>query len=236
MPSELPTNGATLPGATPTLDVQTALRRRHSTRQFSKAPVDDAVLDAILDDAREAPSWSNTQPWRVAVANGARCDALRHDLITAASSRAPSPHYPQLFAYPPLLQARRRATGFGLYDTLGIAKDDKQARGRQFEKNFAMFDAPAALFLYAHKALDHYAVLDAGCFLMALLLSATSRGVSTCAQAVLASFPDVVDRHFQTDEEWKLLCGVAVGYEADDVVNTFRPARIGVDELKMQPR
>ncbi len=229
------------------MDTQSALRRRHSTRQFSPRPIDDAVIDAILDDAREAPSWSNTQPWRVAVANGAVCDSLRHDLMAAAASRAPSPDYPQLFEYPPLLQARRRATGFGLYEKLGIAREDKEARARQFEKNFAIFDAPAALFLYAHKALEHYAVLDAGCFLMALLLSATARDVSTCAQAVLASFPDVVDRHFRrtsegsaekndVDDDWKLLCGVAIGYAADDVVNTFRPARIPVAELKALPR
>ncbi|MDP2344422.1 MAG: nitroreductase [Deltaproteobacteria bacterium] len=218
------------------MDLQTALRRRHSTRQFSKKPVDDAVIDAILDDARHAPSWSNTQPWRVAVANGSRCDALRHELIAASSSRAPSPDYPQLFEYPPLLQARRRATGYGLYAKLGIARDDKEARGRQFEKNFAMFDAPAAVFLYAHKALEHYAVLDAGCFLQSLLLSATSKGVQTCAQAVLGSFPDVVKRHFDVDDDWLLLCGVALGYEADDVVNTFQPDRISVEELKAKPR
>ncbi len=213
------------------MEVEAALRARHSTRQFSDRPVDDATLRAILDDAREAPSWSNTQPWRVAVANGALCDALRYELVTAAKSRMPNPDYPQLFDYPPLLQARRRATGFGLYEQLGIARDDKDARAHQFEKNFAMFDAPAAVFLFAHRTLEHYATLDAGCFLMALLLSATSKGVQTCAQAVLASFPDVVKARFEVDDDWRLLCGVAVGYEADDRVNRFRPTRASVDEL-----
>jgi len=224
------------------MDVEQALRLRHSTRQFSTRPVDDALLAAVIDDAREAPSWSNTQPWKLAVANGALCDALRHDLVAAATARTPNPDYQQLFEYPPLLQQRRRATGFGLYNALGIAKDDREARGRQFEKNFAFFDAPAAIFVFAHKDLDHYAVLDAGCALMALLLSATSKGLHTCAQAVLASFPDVVRPRFIMDdagsngEDWKLLCGVAIGYEADDVVNRYRPARASVDDLCFRPR
>lgn len=218
------------------MDVSTALRARHSTRQFSTRPVDDATIHAILDDARETPSWSNTQPWKLAVANGALCDALRQDLVAAAQTRAPNPDYQQLFDYPPALQARRRATGFGLYEKLGIAREDKEARGKQFEKNFAFFDAPCAVFVFAHKALDHYAVLDVGCFLMSFLLSATSRGVHTCAQAVLGSFPDLVRARFDVDDDHKLLCGVAVGYEADDVVNTFRPPRLSVEEIQFAPK
>ena len=217
------------------MDVSTALKSRHSTRQFSTRPVDDATVRAILDDARQAPSWSNTQPWKVAVANGALCDAVRQDLVAAAQTRTPNPDYLQLFDYPEPLLSRRRATGFGLYEALGIARSDKEARAKQFEKNFAFFDAPCAVFVYAHKALDHYAVLDVGCFLQSFLLAATARGVHTCAQAVLASFPDVVRAHFDLSgpdgDDHKLICGIAVGYEAEDAVNTFRPARVTVDEL-----
>jgi nitroreductase len=221
------------------MDTSTALRARHSTRQFSARAVDDAVLAAIVDDARHTPSWSNTQPWRIAVANGALCDAVRQDLVAAAQSRIPAPDVNQAFEYPPILQARRRATGFGLYAALGIAKDDKAARAQQFEKNFAMFDAPCAVFLYAHRALAHYAMLDVGCFLQSFLLAATARGVHTCAQAVLASFPDVVAAHFDLGDDaadWALVCGVAVGYESVDVVNRFQPPRLAASEFTIPPR
>lgn len=217
------------------MELHAALRARHSTRAFSSRPVDDALLRALVDDAREAPSWSNTQPYRVAIANGAVCDALRQDLV-AASSRLPSPETAWPSEYPPLLQARRRATGFGLYATLGIDKGDAEGRARQFQRNYELFDAPAAIFLFAHKALGEYAALDAGCFLMGLLLSATDRGLGTCAQAVLACYPDVVRARFDVDDDWRLLCGVAVGYEADDKVNTFRPTRASVEELIIPPK
>lgn len=218
------------------MDVATALRTRHSTRAFSARPLDDATITAILKDAREAPSWSNTQPWKVAVANGASCDTLRGELVAAAQTRAPTPDVNQLFSYPPLLQERRRATGFGLYEVLGIAREDKAARARQFEKNFAMFDAPCAVFLFAHQALESYALLDLGCFLQSLLLSATSRGVHSCAQAVLASFPDVVRARFDVDDDWRLVCGVALGYATDDPVNAFRPQRASLDEIVARVR
>ena len=38
---------------------------RHSVRDFRPDPVPGEVLDAILDDARQAPSWSNTRPFMV---------------------------------------------------------------------------------------------------------------------------------------------------------------------------
>jgi nitroreductase len=218
------------------MDVSTALRTRNSTRAFSRAPLADDVVQAILLDAREAPSWSNTQPWKVAVANGAACDALREQLVDAAKTRVPAPDVGQLFEYPPLLQARRRATGFGLYDVLGIDKADKEGRARQFEKNFAMFDAPCAVFLFAHRALAGYAMLDCGCFLQSLLLAATSRGVASCAQAVLASFPDLVRARFDVDDDWALICGVALGYAANAPVNRFRPVRASLDDLVARPR
>jgi nitroreductase len=218
------------------MDVSEALRTRHSTRSFSARPVPDDVIEAILLDAREAPSWSNTQPWRVAVATGATCDALRQDFIAASQTRLPTPDVNQIFTYPPGLQARRRETGFGLYQTLGIAREDSEARARQFERNHAMFDAPAAVFLFAHQAMAEYAVLDAGCFLMAMLLSATSHGVQSCAQAVLASYPDLVRARYDVGEEWRLLCGVALGYEDGHVVNTFRPARAPLSDIVLPRR
>jgi nitroreductase len=218
------------------MDVATALATRRSTRAFSPRPVADEVLRSVLQDAAQAPSWSNTQPWKVAVATGALAETLRADLVAAAQARVPAPDVPQLFEYPPLLQARRRATGFGLYEVLGIDRADKEARARQFEKNFAFFDAPCAVFLFAHRALQGYAMLDCGCFLQSLLLSATAHGVQSCAQAVLASFPDLVRARFVVDDDWALVCGVALGYAADEPVNTFRPTRVGVDELLLPPR
>ena len=47
------------------------LRTTGAVRRFTDDPVDDAVLGAILDDARFAPSGGNRQPWRVAVVRDA---------------------------------------------------------------------------------------------------------------------------------------------------------------------
>jgi nitroreductase len=49
------------------VDLSEALRTTGSTRDFTDQPVDDALIAAVLDDARFAPSGGNRQPWRVAL-------------------------------------------------------------------------------------------------------------------------------------------------------------------------
>jgi nitroreductase len=218
------------------MDVTEALRRRNSTRAFLPTPIDDEILARVLEAARQSPSWSNTQPWLLAVATGAHTDALRQDMSDAAAREIPGGDYPMGFTYPPVLQQRRRGSGFGLYGVLGIAKDDGAGRAAQFAKNYAFFGAPCVLFLFAHEALGEYAVLDAGIALQSLLLAATEAGLGSCAQAALASFPHVVRRHFDVPEGYKLVCGAALGYASDDVVNTWRPPRAPLSELVLRPR
>lgn len=49
------------------ISVTEALRSTGAVRGFTREPVDDTVVRAILEDARFAPSGGNRQPWRVAV-------------------------------------------------------------------------------------------------------------------------------------------------------------------------
>lgn len=213
-----------------------ALRRRASVRAFRSDPIDDAVLARVVDAALHSPSWSNTQPYRLALANGTRCDAIRRDLLAASASEPPAPDHPMLFDYPPELAARRRATGFGLYAVLGIGREDGDRRAAQYQRNFAFFDAPAVAFLFAHEALGVYSVLDAGVFLQSFLLAATAEGLGTCAQASLASHPAVVRRHFAVPDGHRLLCGISIGHPADDPANGFRPGRIEPPALLVPAR
>ena len=65
---------------------------RHSVRDFRPDPVPGEVLDAILDDARQAPSWSNTRPFMVALATGERADRLRAAYVAEFDATLPVQH------------------------------------------------------------------------------------------------------------------------------------------------
>lgn len=59
--------------------------RRFSCRTFTPEPVPPAVLDALLDAARWAPSAGNLQPWRFLVVHA---EAVRRQLAAAAHDQA----------------------------------------------------------------------------------------------------------------------------------------------------
>jgi nitroreductase len=49
------------------VDVMEAITTRRSIRRFKSTPVSDETLSKVLEAARLAPSWANTQCWRFIV-------------------------------------------------------------------------------------------------------------------------------------------------------------------------
>ena len=63
------------------MDIFEAITNRHSIRHYKPDPVSDKDLDAILEAARQAPSWKNTQCWRfIVIKNPAVKNALADSL------------------------------------------------------------------------------------------------------------------------------------------------------------
>ncbi len=49
------------------MEVNTAILARRSIRKYRPDPIDDKILAQVLEAARQAPSWANTQCWRLVV-------------------------------------------------------------------------------------------------------------------------------------------------------------------------
>ena len=236
--------------------VSALIRERRSVRDFLPDPIPPAVLEAVLADAHWAPSWSNTQPYRVAVASGdvrirladtlcslydrgmaaSKGGLLAKLKLLATRQGLPNGDFSTQFAYPQDLQPARRATGKGLYELLGIERKDEAARDRQMRRNFEFFGAPTVLFLFAHKGLGIFSVLDAGVYLQTLMLSAQAHGLATCAQGALATWGSPVRAAFDVPKPYQLVCGVSMGYASSQAVNHFNPGRSPVEQVRLALR
>jgi nitroreductase len=69
-----------------------------------------------------------------------------------------------------------------------------------------------------------------------LMLSAHAHGLGTCAQGAVAIWDDVVRKEFEIPKDYRLLCGIALGYPSDSPINEFKAHRIDVEELTLKPR
>jgi nitroreductase len=215
---------------------------RRSTRDFTSEPIDGSVLDEILNEGVTAPSWSNTRPFMVAVATGEQRDRISNALVKRLRESAEmpgqgaSPDYTHVIPYPEGLIERSQRVGKGIYDTLEIDRTDKAARFKFLERNYEFFGAPAALFFFAHRGLDHFGTLDLGLYMQTVMLAAKARGIGTCAQGYLGNYPDIIRQEFDVSDDYALVCGMSIGYPSDHPINGWQAERLPIDELKVPAR
>jgi len=63
-------------------------------------------------------------------------------------------------------------------------------------------------------------------YVQTLMLAMQSRGLSSCAQAALRSYPELVAEHLGIPDEEQILCGLSFGYEDPSVpANNVRQPR-----------
>jgi nitroreductase len=199
---------------------------RKSVRAFRPEPVARERLSAIFAAAQPAPSWCNTQPWRVAVTEPPRTQVVSDALVAAATSQFPSPDVPFPLDYPEPYLSHRRACGFALYGAMGIARGDKTRRHDAWLRNYQVFDAPHLAVVAVDKRLGPYALLDVGVWLGHLLPLFTADGLAACAMASIAAYPKVLREQLGITDELQILFGIAIGHEdVDSPTNQFRTAR-----------
>jgi len=232
------------------------LASRRSTRDFLPTAVPENVLNQILTDSLTAPSWSNTRPFKVAIATDEVRDRISNEFLSRWAvlskilrkgiknklrlvfSRYGLPTSNRTIVKPYVAELRPRAQRVGkeLYETFGIKRGDREARDKQWGKNYSFFGAPVELFIYIHKSLHIYAASDAGLMMQNLMLSAHAHGLGTCAQGAVNIWDDVIRKEFDISKDYRLLCGLAIGYPSDTPVNKFQAHRIGLDELIIKPK
>jgi nitroreductase len=206
------------------------LSERFSCRAFRPEPVPRATIERILHASQKTASWCNSQPWQLAIASGAATRKFRDVIYAAASSGKPnSGDFPFPREYRGVYLERRRESGFQLYNSLGIARGDKAAYGKQALENFNFFGAPHVAIVHTDEALGVYGAIDCGGYVTSFMLAAQALGISTVPQAALAFHSEIVRKHFRLGDDRKVVCGISFGFaDRDHKANSYRTSRAGI--------
>lgn len=223
----------------PAPDVFAAARTRRSIRAYKAEPVPIEIVREIVALGRHAPSGSNIQPWRVHVLTGAMLKRVGTAIQQAFLSDEPGHKRDYDYYTDPIVDpylARRRQCGWGLYGTLGIGRGDREKSKAYRATNYNFFGAPVGLVFTIDRKLEQGSWLDYGMFLQTIMLAARAKGLHTCAEAAIASYPDIVRRELDITHDRIVICGMAMGYaDPDAVINTFQPPRIELQEYAVFP-
>ena len=192
------------------LDLDQAIRERHSTRLFLPQPVPRELVDEALALAQYAPSNSNIQPWHMVFASGPPATASS----TPCSTR-PSVGHPISLPCP-----SRSSTIAASWARKSTGRWESPVRTRQASaavlRNWEFFRAPLAGIVCMHRDLGPADALSVGMFLQTLLLALTERGLGTCVEVSVAGYPEIVRAQLAIPAELSILCGLAVGYPDPD--------------------
>ncbi|MEM8725769.1 MAG: nitroreductase family protein, partial [Pseudomonadota bacterium] len=170
------------------------------------------------------------QPWEASILTGQPLKDLQAKITTTP---------PQELEYDwngPLAEdgykSRLHGISKGMFEALGIARDDGEARMKAMGRNATSFDAPAVMFVYFPRLMKEPQWSDTGMWLQTVALLLREEGLDSCFQEFMAYYANVIRDHLGLDHERTMFfCGMAIGYRDPDApVNNFERERVPLDE------
>jgi len=214
------------------MELEAAIRGRRSIRKFRPDPIPTTILKDLLETARWAPSWGNTQPWELYVITGEPLEAFRKaNAASVANGEALRNDVPMPEKWPEEMKTRYMDIGRSVVTSLGLKREDKEGR-RQHQLNMAaLFGAPCLIIAAVPRdVLVEYAMLDVGLLLQTFALTAHDKGLGTCIMASAVHYADHLRKHGRIPVDSRIIMGVAMGYPENEVtLNRFERQRAGLE-------
>ncbi|MDR3687450.1 MAG: nitroreductase [Coriobacteriia bacterium] len=207
------------------METKNAILGRRSIRSFLPRPIEADVIRTVLDEARWAPSWGNSQAWSVYVITG---DAL--SLVKAAymskireGDEAPTDlEMPSRNQWPEHVLAR-----------MNLTRPGETFQPPPGPSIWEMYGAPCLLVFAVDRGLvPHYATFDAGLLVENVCLAAFDAGLGTVIMAMGVRYPEVLREVLPGTGTKSFVIGVAMGYPSQDApVNSMPRQRADLDDI-----
>lgn len=215
------------------MELLEGIETRRSLRAFTSTPVPEEIMGKILKAVSKSPSYTNTQPWEVAVVSGNKKEELARILSDLWKSEvAPNPDLPLPKTWPPELDSRVKEHSASRFKALGVERGDDQHMRELRLQNFKFFGAPCGLFLFMDSTLTPWSIFDMGVFAQSIQLAAHSFGIGSCLQAMLVNYPDAVREFLGIPKTKQLIIGISIGYpDYEARINAYQSTRMSVDDF-----
>ncbi len=211
------------------MNVCDAVASRYSCRAFLPTPISEQVVRDILERAARAPSGGNLQPWCVHALAGTKLEELKAR-VRARPEMLPRGEGAEYDIYPRDLkepfEMRRRQVGAALYQSIGVTRDDRPGRYRQYARNFEFYGAPVALLLFIDRGMGPPQWSDLGGYIQTVMLLAREHGLHSCGLEAWTHWHKTVYSLLDIPPDFILFCGLALGHEDQDApINQWRASR-----------
>jgi nitroreductase len=221
-------------GGTPDQTYAEVVLGRRSIRGYLKKPVPRALIEEILEMAMRSPSSMNTQPYHFHVITGEPLDRIRKGNTERILAGEPdSREFRRGEPFKGVHRDRQVGCAIQLFEAMGIARDDKEARQDWVLRGFRQFDAPVCVIITYDRELDGSddTPFDCGAVTTALVNAAWSKGLGCVinSQGIMQS--PVVREHAGIPDDQVIMKAVAMGWpDPDFPANPVKITRRSVAE------
>jgi nitroreductase len=206
-------------GGTPDQTYAEVVLGRRSIRGYLDKPVPRALIEEVLTMAMRSPSSMNTQPYHFHVITGAPLDRIRKGNTERILAGVPdSREFRKGHPFEGVHRDRQVGCAIQLFEAMGIARDDKEARQDWVLRGFRQFDAPVCVIITYDRVLDGSddTPFDCGAVTTALVNAAWSKGLGCVinSQGIMQS--PVVREHAGIPDDQVIMKAVAIGWPDPD--------------------
>ena len=216
------------------MEFENVIRGRRSIRAYKSEPVPESTVREILDEARWAPSWRNTQAWDVWVLRGAALERFKDAFKRAVESGdgGAGLEMPVTAEWPEACSARtaelmkvRKAT----HDAAGKASDPASALARMAD----LFGAPClVVFGFDSCLAEAYASFDVGMLAQSACLAATNMGLGSCLLETPLRYGPILREVLPNAKGKHFVIAMTLGVpDLESPANTFARSRADLDEI-----
>jgi nitroreductase len=216
------------------MDIIEAMQSRKSIRGYKPVQVSKEILEKILTAATRCPSSRNIQPWEFAIVTGKTFDNIKRETVeTFSSGVKPNPD----IKYNETAEGRHKQNTLDslnqIWDTMGITRDDVEARATWARMRISYFGAPAAVFIFADSYMDSMAVqFDMGLLTQSICLAALQYGLGTCVIRAPLDFPEVIRKYVNIPQSKRIVIAIILGYpDSDFPANKARTTRESLENI-----
>lgn len=186
------------------------LSSRRSVRDFTRAPIERAVLDRVVRAGLTAPSATNRQPWQftVVTSRGVRVrivDAVRTATEQLDRAIRPGPHAPEWGRYGDFFWQPLEAAAAIVLPAVREPPDAIAGFVRSAGADPTAFELPSAM---------HPERCALGAAVMALLLQAHAEGLGAIWMAGPMVARTAVEAIAGIERPWQLAGAIALGHPA----------------------
>lgn len=216
------------------MELNEAVHGRRSIRAFLPDPVPRRIIEKIVAIARWAPSWGNTQPWEIVVADEDKAKELARAFEEEGKKGTnPRPDIQMPFEFPKIHKYRYVTLGKALFTKIGIERGDQEARVQHYLNIYKFFGAPTVVYFVIDSRLNEpYSCLDIGSIGTTLCYLAYQEGLGTIYLAPSVHFPDIVKKVLDIPEDKKIVIGIGVGIPHPEApASLFRSERDPVENI-----